>query len=202
MSRSIQTALHLPPVKAAVKREMGAATSAANPDFGKLVLLGVVSNFDQTPIAQSSIKAQTLGTGSNKVMGTGIPLRKVLIIEDEPSIRNTLYSLLASLGFDGDAAHSAQQALAMVSREQFDAVLLDLRCSDALTEEVVSGIHRIRPSLIGHVLVVTGEVVGAETLELIERHALSRVPRNRLLQDFVGWLRTVFGIAPFPKPIA
>ena len=91
-------------------------------------------------------------------MGTGIPLRKVLIIEDEPSVRNTLYSLLASLGFDGDAAHSAQQALAMVSREQFDAVLIDLRCSDALTEEVVSGIHRIRPSLIGHALVVTGEV--------------------------------------------
>jgi hypothetical protein len=64
--------------------------------------------------------------------------------------------------------------------------LLDLRCSDALTEEVVSGIHRIRPSLIGHVLVVTGEVVGAETLELIERYDLSRVPRDRLLQDLVG----------------
>jgi DNA-binding response OmpR family regulator len=139
-------------------------------------------------------------------MGTGIPLRKVLIIEDEPSIRNTLYSLLASLGFDslgfdGDEAHRAQQALAMVSREKFDAVLLDLRCSDVLTEEVVSGIHRIRPSLTGYVLVVTGEVVGAETLELIERYALSRVPRNRLLQDLVGWLRAVFSITPLPNPI-
>jgi DNA-binding response OmpR family regulator len=63
-------------------------------------------------------------------LGTGVALRKVLIIEGKPSIRNTIYSLLASPGFDGDEAHSARQAPAMVSRENFDAVLLDLRCSD------------------------------------------------------------------------
>lgn len=55
--------------------------------------------------------------------------RKVLIIEDEPSIRNVLYVLLAGLGCDGDVAHGTQEALTMLTKDRFDAVLLDLRAA-------------------------------------------------------------------------
>jgi DNA-binding NtrC family response regulator len=55
-------------------------------------------------------------------------LRNVLIIEDEPSMRNVICVLLAGLGCAGDIAHDGRQALAMIEKESFDAVLLDLRC--------------------------------------------------------------------------
>jgi CheY-like chemotaxis protein len=48
--------------------------------------------------------------------------RKVLIVEDEPSIRNVLYVLLAGLGCDGEVANDTKQALFMIRKEQFDAV--------------------------------------------------------------------------------
>lgn len=57
------------------------------------------------------------------------PRRKVLIIEDEPSIRSVLYVLLAGLGCDGEAAPDAYQGLSKIRRGEFDAVLLDLRSS-------------------------------------------------------------------------
>ena len=124
--------------------------------------------------------------------------RKILIVEDEPAIRNTLYTLLAGLGCDGDMAYDGRQALAMVSREQFDAVLLDLRCPLLSVEEVVAQIHEIRPSLVGRVLVITGEVADEKTLDLIEQHFLLQVPRSRLTQELGSLLRALLVLAPTP----
>jgi CheY-like chemotaxis protein len=66
--------------------------------------------------------------------------RKVLIVEEESSVRNLIYTLLGGLGYEGEVAYSGQQALAMIARQPFDAVLLDLRCSDLTPERAVSGI--------------------------------------------------------------
>jgi len=84
--------------------------------------------------------------------------RRVLIIEDEPSIRNVLYALLAGLDCDSSVATNDRQALAMISRENYDAVLLDMRCSKAPADQVVSQIKEIRPSLLGRVLGITSQV--------------------------------------------
>ncbi len=118
--------------------------------------------------------------------------RKVLIIEDEPSIRNILYVLIAGLGCDSEVAYSGQQALAMVKRESFDAVLLDLRCTN-LPAQVVSEIKEIRPSLVGRVLVITGEVTDPKALELIEHNSLPHLSRNRVLQDLWALLKPLLG---------
>ena len=87
-------------------------------------------------------------------MASIAPRRKILILEDEPSMRNVLYVLLAGLGYDGEAASDARQALAKVSRDQFDAVLLDLRSSQLPLEEMVGAITELRPNLVGRVLVI------------------------------------------------
>lgn len=126
--------------------------------------------------------------------------RRVLIVEDEPSIRNVIYVLLAGLNCDGDVAYSGQQALAMIGKEKFDAVLLDLRCTNLPAERVVSQIQDIRPSLMGRVLVITGEVADQKTIKMIEQYCLAHVPRNRLMQDLWERLRRVFEAVKPPDP--
>src|SRR2546427_10893192 len=91
------------------------------------------------------------------------PHRKVLILEDEPSIRNVLCVLLSGVGCEGDVALTDRQALELVSRESFDAVLLDLRSCSYSPEKLVADMERIRPSLVGRVLVITGEVADPQT---------------------------------------
>lgn len=129
-------------------------------------------------------------------MSPGPARRKVLIVEDDLSIRNLLYVLLAGLGCEGDIAYSGQQALAMIGRENFEAVLLDLRSSNLPADQVLSQIREIRPNLVGRVLVITGEVADAETLELIERHCAHHIPRSRLSIDLWERLRTILGLSP------
>jgi len=125
--------------------------------------------------------------------------RKVLVIEGEPATSEVLGVLLSKLGCRGEVAVNGQQALAMVSRRDFDAVLLDLRSCTLPPEEVVSGIHDIRPSLVGRVLVITGEVDDRQTLDLIERYFLLQIRRSNLLDDLVGRLRALLRIAPLPS---
>jgi DNA-binding NtrC family response regulator len=122
--------------------------------------------------------------------------RKILIIEDEPSIRNIIYVLLAAADCDGEIAYSGKQALSMISRGSFDAVLLDIRSAEDPPEEVVSQMKKLRPSLVGRVLVVTGETTDPRILEWIDHHSLHHMPGNRLMQDLWDRLRTILGLSP------
>lgn len=129
-------------------------------------------------------------------MKTATQDRKVLLIESEPVVREALRVLLNELGCQGEVAANGQQALAMVSRKDFDAVLLDLRSSSLPPEEIVSGIHDMRPSLVGRVLVITGEVDDSSTLDLIERYFLLQIRQGRLTFDLAGRLRALLRLAP------
>lgn len=115
--------------------------------------------------------------------------RKVLVVEEESSIRNLIYVLLGAMQCESDVACSGPQALAMVEREDFDAVLLDLRSSSLAAKQIVSGIQQMRPSLIGRVLYITGEVSDPGILDLIERNCITRVRRAHLLHDVWDRLR-------------
>ena len=135
-------------------------------------------------------------------MSPQAPRRKVLIVEDEPSIRNVLYVLLAGLGCDGDVASGGKMALSMIRQESFDAVLLDLRCSQLPAEEMVAQIKELRPNLVGRVLVITGEVTDPRTLEVIERNCLPHVPRNRVIEELWERLRNLLGLSRSPADSA
>jgi DNA-binding NtrC family response regulator len=124
--------------------------------------------------------------------------RKVLIVEDQPSMRNVLYVLLAGVGCDGDVATGAKMALSMIQQAQFDAVLLDLRCSELPAEEMVSKIKVLSPNLVGRVLVITGDVTDPQTMEMIERNCLPHVPRNRVAEELWGRLRSLLGLSRSP----
>lgn len=132
-------------------------------------------------------------------MKAKVPTRKVLLIEREPVAREMLRALVNDLGCQGEVAADGREALAMIRRRNFDAVLLDLRSSSLPAEEVVAGIHDMRPSLIGRVLVVTGEVDGPETLDLIERYFLLQVRRSQVSFDVVDRLRALLRISPSPS---
>ena len=132
-------------------------------------------------------------------MKAKVQTRKVLLIEREPVAREMLRALVNDLGCQGEVAADGREALAMIRRRNFDAVLLDLRSSSLPAEEVVAGIHDMRPSLIGRVLVVTGEVDGPETLDLIERYFLLQVRRSQVPFDVVDRLRALLRISPSPS---
>jgi DNA-binding NtrC family response regulator len=129
------------------------------------------------------------------LLSTDRARRKVLIIEDDASIRNVLYVLLAGQQCDGHVATSGRQALSMIGREAFDAILLDMRCQNVSPDQMLSQISELHPNLIGRVLVITGEVTDAKSLEMIERNCLPHVSRGKLTTDLLSQIRALFGFS-------
>jgi len=125
-------------------------------------------------------------------MSRSRPYRKVLVIEKEPEARNILYVLLAGMRCEGEVVQGFPDALARISHESFDAVMLDLRCSEESPEQTVSRIKEIRPSLVGRMLVITGDVTSPDVLEAIERQCLPKVRRRHLIEDSLTVLRSLF----------
>jgi len=51
---------------------------------------------------------------------------KILIIDDEPGIRSSLRGILEDEGFNVQAVASGEEGLALIKRENFDVILLDI----------------------------------------------------------------------------
>lgn len=127
------------------------------------------------------------------------PMRKVLTVEDVPSVRKALWTLLAHLGCEAGVADTGSQAIDLIRGEKFDAVLLDIRCAHALAEEVVPSIRSLRPSLLANVLVITAEVADAKTLDLLEWYFELQVHSQGPLQSVEAILRGLLHLAPVPN---
>ncbi len=66
---------------------------------------------------------------------------KVLIVDDEPSVCKVISRVLASKGLSPDVAHSGAEALSLMEREAFDAVVLDIKMDDMDGFEVLAKIR-------------------------------------------------------------
>jgi YesN/AraC family two-component response regulator len=81
--------------------------------------------------------------------------KKVLFVDDEPSIRVTLPAILERNGFEVTAVASVTEAIAAISHAQFDVLLSDLNIGepgDGFT--VVSAMRRVQPQ--ARAFIITG----------------------------------------------
>ena len=72
---------------------------------------------------------------------------KVLIVDDESSIRRALHATLSTLGFDIEEASGGEQAVSFVRTERYDAALLDINMPGMGGIEACRAIRRLSPRL-------------------------------------------------------
>jgi two-component system, OmpR family, KDP operon response regulator KdpE len=72
---------------------------------------------------------------------------KVLIVDDDASIRRALHTTLSALGFEIDEASSGEQAVSFVRTERYDAVLLDINMPGVGGIETCRILRRLAPGL-------------------------------------------------------
>lgn len=89
--------------------------------------------------------------------------KKVLVVDDDPLVRNLIATLLRRKGFVAIQAANGDEAIALLTQAQqilpdshdFDLVLLDLMMSRTNGWEVLKFIEKELPKLIRHVVVVS-----------------------------------------------
>jgi two-component system KDP operon response regulator KdpE len=72
---------------------------------------------------------------------------KVLIVDDDASIRKALHATLSGLGFEIEEAAGGEQAVSFVRSEHFDAALLDVNMPGMGGIETCRTMRRLEPQL-------------------------------------------------------
>ncbi len=94
---------------------------------------------------------QTLlaGTAQQELTGSraGRNEGKVLIVDDEPTVRRSLHTTLLNLGFDIGEASSGEQAIEVCAVVHYDAVLLDVIMPGWNGIQTCAELRRMKPHL-------------------------------------------------------
>jgi len=72
--------------------------------------------------------------------------KKILLVDDEPSVSKAIRMLLEHDGFKVQMVNSGEAALALYERDQFDLVITDFSMPGMTGGELASRIKKIRPS--------------------------------------------------------
>ena len=94
------------------------------------------------------------------------PRRRILVVEDEPGIADTICYALSTEGFEPLACALCAEALAALARERFDLVVLDVGLPDVNGFELFKDIQALAPLPVIFLTARTAEVDRIVGLEL------------------------------------
>jgi signal transduction histidine kinase/DNA-binding NarL/FixJ family response regulator len=86
-----------------------------------------------------------------------IVTRRVLIVDDEPDVRDTLREMLTRAGHEVQACESGEEALQWLAAEPYDAILSDLRMPDMDGASLYAEIRARWPDRAARVVFMTGD---------------------------------------------
>ncbi|MCX5745318.1 MAG: ATP-binding protein, partial [Proteobacteria bacterium] len=95
--------------------------------------------------------------------------RRILVIDDEPMLRNVLEHLLSKLGYEVVSATSGQRGIELACSESFDVVLCDLMMPEVDGVAVHDEVLAARPDVARRIVYITGGPVTDRARTFAER---------------------------------
>jgi two-component system NtrC family sensor kinase len=92
---------------------------------------------------------------------------RVLVVDDEMSVRVALQRYLASRGHDVEATTSATDALARLAAQPYDAVIVDMRMPGMSGEQLFRELEQHDPEHARRVIFTTGDTVSQGMREFL-----------------------------------
>lgn len=82
--------------------------------------------------------------------------RTVLVVDDEPSIRTLIRTVLERAGYDVTTARDGQEAISLLAARDYDVVLLDVRMPRLDGIGVVDELRRENSPILAHTYLLSG----------------------------------------------
>jgi len=156
--------------------------------FGKVVPIvpdpiDVDMPFSRTEVASMTSEAYADALGPSDMPNLGYwrsekvaaAAPKVLVVDDEPVVVNSIRKTLSRKSFRVEEAFSGREAMERIMAESFDLVLLDMRLPDANGLDLVADMKKRKPEL--RVVIVTGYASIDTAVEAIKRGANDYMPK-------------------------
>jgi excisionase family DNA binding protein len=116
--------------------------------------------------------------------------RRVLVVDDEPSVREAFGAALQAEGYEVVLAADGREALRIIRREHFDLIFLDILLPEVSGASVIKAIKRRDPEAV--VVLITGYPYHDETLAALEHGPAMLLPKPIRLADIEAVLKIVF----------
>jgi len=117
-------------------------------------------------------------------------VRQILIVEDEPIIRNTLAEFLTSEGYQVVKAASVDEGMARAREKDFHLAICDIQLPDGDGIKLMRLMHRINPSMF--VLIITAYGTVETAVEAFKAGAFDYLTKPVIFDDLANKLRRVF----------
>jgi two-component system NtrC family sensor kinase len=91
----------------------------------------------------------------------------VLLVDDEPALRDAARRYLERSGIATDVAADGQAALEALTTNRYDAIISDVRMPGMDGHDFVTRLRRDRPELLRRLILSTGDTFAEDTAGLV-----------------------------------
>ena len=106
--------------------------------------------------------------GGASVTGATQSTQRLLVVDDEPGIREVLQEVLSSLGYAVDTASNGKEAVRQIQSKRFDLILSDLCMPEMDGPALHRQITSMDAQLAKRMIFVTGDTVSPTSREFLE----------------------------------
>jgi len=111
------------------------------------------------------------------------PVGKIIVVDDEPELKNILVKALSGQGFEVTGCSSGQQALAELRQKEFDLLLTDLMMPEMDGIALLEAALKVDPHLIG--IMMTGQGTIQTAVDAMKAGAFDYVLKPFRLQTLL-----------------
>jgi CheY-like chemotaxis protein len=116
----------------------------------------------------SGVASQQPAQNGGHAPAAAVVRRRILIVDDEPSIQELLTGFLKMDGHDVAIAHNGREALDRIGREPFDVVISDIKMPVMGGPELYKALSDGDNPLARRVIFITGDTVAPETRRFLQ----------------------------------
>ena len=118
-------------------------------------------------------------------------MEKILIADDERSMRDVLSIMLKRAGYDVSVATDGEEAIAQIDRELFDLVITDLKMPKAGGLDVLKAVKECSPDSV--VLIITAFASPESAVEAMKLGAFDYLPKPFQVDEVQLKIRNALG---------
>jgi two-component system response regulator PilR (NtrC family) len=118
-------------------------------------------------------------------------MEKILIVDDERSMRDVLSIMLKRAGYDVTVATDGEEAIAQVEKELFDLVITDLKMPKAGGLDVLKAVKECSPDSV--VLIITAFASPESAVEAMKLGAFDYLPKPFQVDEVQLKIRNALG---------
>lgn len=96
-------------------------------------------------------------------------VNKILVVEDEPGIRQVCQRALTRQGYHVDFATNGAIAEDMLMKEDYDLLVIDIKTPVMNGKEFYQNIRDRHPKLLDRLIFTTGDVISSDTQDFLKQ---------------------------------